>query len=160
MRFRVGLVYVALGAATLALVFGTSDTMRAASAAVISVADLPDTALGKFTNALYSSAADQVVDDHGLRMGSLGSDIFPGDSANEFWAVTDRGPNANPGKRTFLAPKFNPVIMYVRVQGTTISVLRSIPIVDAAGLPVTGLSNISGFDEVPWNFNGTAQDVP
>ncbi len=126
------------------------------------VVELPDMALGAFHNALYRSAAEQIVDDHGIRLGSLGSDIFqgPDDSFNEYWTVTDRGPNGLPSVRTFVAPQFNPVIMNVRVTGDRIQILRALPILDASGLPVTGLPNVAGFDEVPWNFNATSQNVP
>jgi hypothetical protein len=124
-------------------------------ARLIQVAELADMSLGTFHNSLFRFSADHIVEDRGVRFGSLGSDIFQGDSYNEFWTVTDRGPNGNPGRRTFLAPKFNPVILYVRVQGERISVLQALPILDAAGLPVTGLSNIDGFDEVPYDYSGT-----
>ncbi len=145
-----------------ALLAGVAVTVRAATPGLLLVAELADTALAPFHNALFPYAADQIVDDHGVRLGSIGSDIFrsSGDSPNEFWTVTDRGPNGNPGRRTFLTPKFNPFIAYVRVQGTSIQILRAIPILDASGLPVSGLSNVSGFDETPWNFNNTVQDVP
>jgi hypothetical protein len=114
-----------------------------------------------FHNSVFPSAADQIVDDHAVRFGSIGSDIFPGESKNEFWAVTDRGPNGNPGRRTFLTPSFNPAIVYLRVNEGRLTILRSIPILDASGLPATGLPNISGgFDEVPWNYNNTLQNVP
>ncbi len=69
----------------------------------------------------------------------------------------DRGPNGNPSLRTFLVPQFTPLIMHVRVHGTSISVLQALPIVDDSNRPVTGLSNVSGFDETPYNYNGTAQ---
>ncbi len=162
MRFRAGMVGAIACAVSVVLVVGLSVTMRAATTGVITVAELADTPLGQFYNSLFPFAIDHIVDDHGVRMGSLGSDIFhsAGDSPNEFWAVTDRGPNGNPGRRTFLAPKFTPVIMHVRVQGDRVSILNALPIRDAAGQPVTGLSNVPGFDEAPWNFNGTVQDVP
>jgi hypothetical protein len=55
---------------------------------VTTVAELADMPLGVFHNNLFPYASDQIVDDHGVRLGSLGSDIFQGDSLNEFWAVT------------------------------------------------------------------------
>jgi hypothetical protein len=137
------------------LVDGGGIIQAQQAAHVIQAAELPDMALGAFHNSLFRFAMDHIVDDHGVRMGSLGSDIFRGDSYNEFWTVTDRGPNANPGRRTFLAPEFNPVILYVRVHGDRINILRALPILDATGRPVTGLPNVAGFDETPYNFNGT-----
>ena len=153
---RAGIVCVC-AAAGVALLAGMGITIKAAGNQVIQVAELADTALGAFHNRLYPSAADHIVVDRGVRMGSLGSDIYqgPDDSYNEFWAVTDRGPNGNPGRRTFLTPTFNPVIMHVRVQGGAITVLREVPILDASGRPVTGLPNVAGFDETPYDFNGT-----
>jgi hypothetical protein len=158
MMNRAGIVCVAVCAAGMALFTGTGVEIRAAGERVIQVAELPDMPLGAFHNSLFRSAFDHIVDDHGVRFGSLGSDIFhdPGDSPNEFWAVTDRGPNGNPGLRTFVAPKFNPVILHVRVHDTRIAILSALPILDPSSAPATGLSNIPGFDEVPYNFNGTS----
>jgi hypothetical protein len=153
---RAGIVCATACAAAVALV-GTGITVGAQQGArVIQVVELPDSALGAFHNSLFRSPVDHIVDDHGVRLGSLGSDLFhdPDDSSNEFWAVTDRGPNGNPGRRTFLAPKFNPVILYIRVQDR-IHILNALPILDASGRPVTGLSNVEGFDETPYDFNGT-----
>ncbi len=153
---RAGMVCAAACAAGVALVWGMGITVGAQQGArVIQTAELPDMSLGAFHNGLFRSPFDHIVDDHGVRFGSLGSDLFhdPDDSYNEFWAVTDRGPNGNPGRRTFLAPKFNPVILYIRVQDR-IQILNALPILDASGLPVTGLSNVEGFDETPYDFNG------
>jgi hypothetical protein len=143
------MVCAAACAAGVALVWGMGGTVGAQQGArVIQLAELPDMSLGAFHNGLFRSPFEHIVDDHGVRLGSLGSDLFhdPDDSYNEFWAVTDRGPNGNPGRRTFLAPKFNPVILYIRVQDR-IQILNALPILDASGLPVTGLSNVEGFDE-------------
>jgi hypothetical protein len=153
---RVRFAYVA-ACAGLALLAGTGVTVRSAAPRVIIDAVLPDMALGSFHSLLFPFASDQIVDDHGVRFGSLGSDIFPGESYNEFWTVTDRGPNGNPGRRTFVAPKFNPVILYVRVHDSVVRIIKALPITDAGGLPVTGLSNIPTFDETPWDFNGANQ---
>ena len=126
-------------------------------ARIIHVAELPDVGLSSFYNGLFRFPIDHIVDDHGVRFGSLGSDIFhaPADSYNEFWAVTDRGPNGNPGRRTFLTPAFSPVILHFRVQDDRIHFLSARPMVDASDRPVTGLSNVPGFDEVPYDFTGT-----
>src|SRR5262245_37315775 len=134
---RAGVVCVVVCAAALVLLVGSGGTVRAA-ARVIQVAELADMSLGTFHNGVfYRYSTDQILDDHGLRLGSLGSDIFhdPDDSYNEFWAITDRGPNGNPGKRTFVAPKFNPEILHLRVQGDRITILSATPILDASGIP-------------------------
>jgi hypothetical protein len=125
---------------------------------VYQVAQLPTIPLGEFHNALVPYSTNEIRDDHGIRLGSFGSDLFndPADSLNEFWSLTDRGPNGLPGRRTFLAPEFNPVILRSRVHGNIV-LHQALPIVDQSGRPVTGLANVAGFDEVPWNFNGTVQ---
>ena len=69
--------------------------------------------------------------------------------------MTDRGPNGNPGKRTFVAPKFTPEILHVRANSDSLTILSALPILDASGLPVTGLPNVETFDETPFDFNGT-----
>ena len=157
MLIRKGVAFAAAIVVGLGVWMGAGATMRAVGPSVIQVADMADTALATFHNRLYPFAIDQITDDHGVRMGSLGSDIFhdPSDSYNEFWTITDRGPNGNPGKRTFVVPQFNPVILHVRVQGTSINILSATPILDASGRPVTGLPNVATFDETPWDFNGT-----
>jgi hypothetical protein len=155
MRHRAGIAGITACAAVVALLGGTAVTIRSVAPRLIMSAELPDIALGAFHNSLFPFPSDQIVDDHGVRFGSLGSDIFPGESYNEFWTVTDRGPNGNPGRRTFVAPKFNPLMLYVRVQGDRINILKALPILDASGLPVTGLSNLTGFDETPWDFSNT-----
>ena len=146
-----------VGAVALVMV-AVSVTTRAAGPQVMFTAELADQPLGTFYNRLVSPI-DQITDDRGIRLGSLSSDLFhdPSESFNEFWTVTDRGPNGNPSLRTFVVPQFTPLIMHVRVQGTGISVLQAFPILDNANRPVTGLSNVSGFDETPFNYNGTAQ---
>src|SRR5262245_21917323 len=157
MTKRAGIACVVSCAAAIAFLWVTGTTTRAAGGRLLGVAELPDMALSAFHNGLLRYGVDQIVDDHGVRFGSLGSDIFhdPDDSYNEFWAVTDRGPNGNPGRRTFVVPKFDPEILHVRVKGAAIEILSATPILDAAGIPVTGLSNLDTFDETPWDFSNT-----
>lgn len=150
-----GMVVSAVGLVMLA----ASGAMRASGPQVMVTAELTDRALGSFYNGLLASPMDHITDDRGVRLGSLSSDLFhdPSESYNEFWTVTDRGPNGNPNVRTFLTPQFSPLIMHVRVHGTGINVLQAIPILDTSDRPVTGLPNVSGFDETPYNYNGTSQ---
>ncbi len=147
-----------VGAIGLAAWVWSGPVVGAAGPQIIQTAELADQALGTFYNRLMTSAMDAITNDRGVRLGSLSSDLFhdPSESYNEFWTVTDRGPNGNPSVRTFLVPEFTPLIMHVRVHGTAVSVLQAFPIVDASDRPVTGLSNVAGFDEAPFNFNGTA----
>jgi hypothetical protein len=157
MRGRLGFTWIVVLAGIAGLVSGSLSGIKAAGPGVVHVAELADVSLGSFYNRLFRYSADHIVDDHGVRLGSFGSDIFQdtSESYNEFWAVTDRGPNGNPGRRTFLAPKFDPLILHGRVTGSNLVILDAMPILDAAGLPVTGLSNVNGFDETPYDFNGT-----
>ena len=144
----VGVVFVASGG---------GPALAQSAARVIQAAELADTPLMTYYNALVKSPVDQIRTDRGVRLGSFGSDLFhdPADSYNEFWALTDRGPNGNPGKRTFVAPEFSPLILYARVHHDQIRLFEPIVIVDTARRPVTGLSNVpGGFDEAAWNYNG------
>jgi hypothetical protein len=86
----------------------------------------------------------------------------PKDPRDEFWVVTDRGPNGQirvdgSNRRTFWVPEFNPAILRVKIQGHTIQILETIPIVGQSGKPVTGLPNLKGFDETPYNY--TAKEL-
>lgn len=103
-----------------------------------------------------------IVNDRGLLLGGIGSDLWhqPGGPADEFWMITDRGPNGQikvngANRRTFPVPDFNPVILQVRVSGSAITILQTIPILTQSGRPVTGLSNLAGHDETPYDY--TAQ---
>jgi hypothetical protein len=96
-------------------------------------------------------------------LGSVGSDLWhgPTDAPDEFWMVTDRGPNGQvrvDGKRrrTFQVPEFNPTILRVRTEGDSIKILQTIPIVGASGKPVTGMPNLKDSDEIPYDY--TAQN--
>jgi hypothetical protein len=118
-------------------------------------AELADIGLSAFQNAILPGTIDN---DRLIRFGGIGSDIFRarGDSANEFWMVTDRGPNGQPGgRRTFPVPEFNPTIVHVKVKGDRIELLEAIPILNPDRLPVTGLPNVATFDETPWNYDAT-----
>jgi hypothetical protein len=152
-------VVVCALAAGVALLAGNRTFTQSPSAPrVIQTAELADTPLGAFHNLLTRYSIDEITDDHGVRLGSFGSDIFndPADSYNEFWAVSDRGPNGNPTKRTFVTPSFTPIIFYARVHDNRLTLLNARPIVDASGRPVTGLSNVADVDETPWNFDGSS----
>jgi hypothetical protein len=66
---------------------------------------------------------------------------------DEYYMLTDRGPNfeyLEGGKevgKIFPMPNFTPAIVHVKLQDGLIQVIKSIPIVDAVGKPVTGLTN-------------------
>jgi hypothetical protein len=117
------------------------------------LADLP---IAAFQNAVLPAS---VTNDRKVLLGSVGSDLWrnPSDPAGEFWMVTDRGPNGQvrvdgKNRRTFLVPEFNPSILRVKVDGTAIRILETIPVIGQSGKPVTGLPNIQGYDEVPYDY--------
>ncbi|NBR57100.1 MAG: hypothetical protein EBU05_08710 [Chitinophagia bacterium] len=78
---------------------------------------------------------------------------------NEFYMLTDRGPNfdnANgAGKvygKIFPLENFAPAIVHVKLENKTIQIIKSIPIVDSNGKSVTGISNGKD-DETPYDIN-------
>jgi len=119
----------------------------------------PDIRIKEFQNPKLPGT---VVNDRKVLVGSVGSDLWraPSDAAGEFWMVTDRGPNGQVrvdgrNRRTFWVPEFNPAILRVKTEGGSIRVLHSIPIVGGSGKPVTGMPNLKGVDEIPYDY--TAQ---
>ena len=78
---------------------------------------------------------------------------------NEFYMLTDRGPNFDnvngAGKvygKIFPLENFAPAIVHVKLENKTIQVIKSIPIVDSNGKSVTGISNGKD-DETPFDIN-------
>ncbi|NYI42995.1 hypothetical protein BJ993_000075 [Nocardioides aromaticivorans] len=97
-----------------------------------------------------------VLDDHGVELGGIGSGLFAL-GRNEYWTVTDRGPNGEVGDaRTFIVPEFTPTLVKVRARGNTLQVLETIPLTTPAGEPVTGLPNFAvAGDPAPVLADGT-----
>lgn len=90
-----------------------------------------------------------VVDDHGVELGGIGSGLFAL-GRNEYWTVTDRGPNGEIGDaRTFIVPEFTPTLVKVRARGNDLQVLETIPLTTPAGEPVTGLPNFAVAGDPP-----------
>jgi hypothetical protein len=134
-----------------------------ATGTVTKTSTLPDIPLGDVQSDLLPGS---VEDDRGVQLGSIGSGLFPL-GGNEYWTVTDRGPNPEvwDDVRTFVVPAFDPTLVHVKVRGTSIDVLESIPITNADGKPVTGMPNRNADDEstplaadgttvLPFNING------
>ncbi|MFD8686413.1 esterase-like activity of phytase family protein [Streptomyces sp. NPDC059651] len=127
------------------------------AARVTASALLGDVPLAGFSNGMLPGTVD---DDRGVRLGGIGSDIYPAGRKGEFWTVTDRGPNGQikvdgAKRRTFPVPGFDPAIVKVRVNGKRVEVLRSIPLTTRTGAPVTGLSNQEGRDEAPYSYDAS-----
>lgn len=117
---------------------------------------LPDLPLAAFQNARLPNS---ILNDRKILLGSIGSDLWhgPNDKQNEFWMLTDRGPNGQikvngENRRTFPVPEFSPAIIKVAVDGGAMRILETIPIVTRSGKPVTGLPNIEGRDETPYDY--------
>ncbi len=119
----------------------------------------PDLSIKEFQNAKFPGS---VENDRKVLLGSVGSDLWrnASDAPGEFWMVTDRGPNGQvrvdgKNRRTFWVPEFNPTILRVKTEGDSIRVVQTIPIVGRSGKPVTGMPNLDGVDETPYDY--TAQ---
>jgi hypothetical protein len=122
---------------------------------------LPDIPVSRFQNELLPEHA--IADDRGMMLGGIGSDLWhgSGDDADNFWAVTDRGPNVevevdDEDRRIFPVPEFTPLILHLSVDDEAIDVVDAIAIVNERGEPVTGLPNLAQDGEP---FDVTADEV-
>jgi len=121
---------------------------------------LPDIPLASLQNEALPE--HPIADDRGVMLGDIiGSDLWHGPDApeNEFWGVTDRGPTGEvevdgEEHRTFPIPEFTPFILHLRGDNSELEILDAIPIVTPQGEPVTGISNLAGTDEEPFDFAG------
>lgn len=105
-----------------------------------------------------------ITNDRKIALGGFGSDLWhdPTDGPNDFWMVTDRGPNGQilvdkDNRRTFPVPEFDPTIVRVHVENGNATIVKMIPIVGQSGKPVTGVSNLVGHDEVPYDWSAKTQ---
>jgi Esterase-like activity of phytase len=124
---------------------------------VTEIYTFPKVPIRGFQNLLLPGS---VAHDRKILLGSVGSDLWrgPKDPRDEFWMVTDRGPNGQrkvngTNRRTFLVPEFNPMILRVKTQGNQVHILEALPIVGQSGKPVTGLPNLQGMNETPYNYS-------
>ncbi len=150
---------LALPAGALAQATPVASPVASADAEIVSVFTLPDIPLSQFQNAALPDYA--IENDRGFLLGGIGSDLFhaPGAPSDEFWMVTDRGPNVDvevgdETRLTFPVEGFTPTILHVRTSGESIEVLDALPIVGQSGAPTTGLGNLDGSDNVPYSFDG------
>jgi hypothetical protein len=137
---------------------------RASSAAPASIRatyELPALRLGELQNARLPAS---VANDRKLALGGVGSDLWRGatDAADEFWMVTDRGPNGQvevEGKqrRTLLVPEYTPHVLHVRAKDGALSIVASIPLVGASGKAVSGMPNVAKRDEKPFDATGRTE---
>jgi hypothetical protein len=124
---------------------------------VTDIHTFPNIPIKEFHNKVLPGS---VANDRKVLLGSAGSDLWrgPKDPRDEFWMVTDRGPNGlikvdGTNRRTFLVPEFNPMILRVKTQGQEVGILEALPIVGQSGKPVTGLPNLTGINETPYNYS-------
>lgn len=93
--------------------------------------------------------------------GGIGSDLWhaPGDPPDQFWMLTDRGPNGElklgrERRRTFPSPSFAPSIVNVLVRAGGLRVLKVVALAAPDGTPLSGLPNREDHDERPWTGDG------
>ncbi|MFF3914312.1 esterase-like activity of phytase family protein [Streptomyces sp. NPDC001852] len=146
-----------LALAAVLVAAGTATAASSRDARVIRTAALGEIPLGAFSNALLPGSVD---DDHGVKLGGIGSDIYPAGRKGEYWTVTDRGPNgqikvAGKKRRTFPVPGFDPAIVKIRVSEDAVRVVDAIPLTTTSGKAVTGLPDQQGRDEAPYTFDAT-----
>ena len=104
-----------------------------------------------------------------IRGGGYGSDAAAHPTnANQFYALTDRGPNADfdgiAGKgKQFLVPNYTPSIGLFELQaGGKIIKVKEIILKDSNGNPISGLPNpkaFGGTNEVPYDVHGQPMTV-
>ncbi len=138
---------------------GPGTTAAPATPALRSVYTLPDLPLGEV---LGKALHTKIANDRGVLLGGIGTDLWhgSGDGKDEFWMLCDRGPNGlatidGAARRTFLVPEYTPLILHVRGNNGALELLAVVPIVGASGTPVTGICNLDGHDEVPFDATGT-----
>ncbi|MFJ4947230.1 esterase-like activity of phytase family protein [Streptomyces sp. NPDC088760] len=148
-----------LALAAVLVAAGTATASTSGDARVVRTATLGEIPLGAFSNALLPGS---VADDHGVKLGGIGSDIYPAGRKGEYWTVTDRGPNGQikvDGKkrRTFPVPGFDPAIVKIRVSGDRVEVVEAIPLTTSSGKAVTGLPDQKGRDEAPYSYDASTR---
>jgi len=101
-----------------------------------------------------------VYKDVTIREGGISGLHYIRGSRNEFYLITDRGPNAdaneaNSGKETilFAFPHYAPKIFRVRAQGDSLKILKTLPLKKFDGKKASGIPNPIGFGhsgEIAW----------
>lgn len=135
----------------------TIDLEPADRAAVDETASLPDLDLAEFQNRMLPGS---ISDDRGLTLGSIGSGLFSVGN-NEYWTITDRGPNGEPNDsvRSFPVPTFDPALVKVKMKGDRLEVVKALPLITKSGNPVTGLPPfVRPGDPQPATTDGSTSD--
>ena len=128
---------------------------------IVTTHTFPEVRIAEFQN---KSFAGSISNDRKVFLGSIGSDLWhgPTDARDEFWMITDRGPNGQiavdgKNRRTFWVPEFDPTIIKLKLEDNSMRVVETIPLVGRSGKPVTGLPNLKDLDETPYDY--AAQQV-
>ncbi|WP_206060609.1 esterase-like activity of phytase family protein [Nonomuraea basaltis] len=148
-------VALAIGATLATAVAGPATASSGRQPRVLSDVTLPAPDLAAFQ-------AGIVKESRGVKLGGVGSGLFPAGRRGEYWMVTDRGPNGEPKingekRRTFPVPEFAPAIVRVAVRHGAARIVQSIPLRKADGTPISGLSNQAGHDEAPYGWDALTQ---
>jgi hypothetical protein len=129
---------------------GATALDRPPPANLLGTYTLPRMTLSRLGNPACSEAVLERARRNGLKftdLPSLGSGLERA-GTNEFWGITDRGPNGRSGgdegtaRRTFPLPEFCPAILRFKLAGEHIEILQAIPLTDERGRPISGLSNV------------------
>jgi hypothetical protein len=92
--------------------------------------------------------------------GAYGSSLYPvPGSKDEFYGLTDRGPNVDApnGDKVLPLPRFDPAIGKFKLKGTKAVLERTVPLRAADGIPYNGLVNSqAGTGENLVDLDGTA----
>src|SRR5262245_1702113 len=134
----------------LLLLLMTCDVTQAQSWKTEATYQLENIGLSEF---LAQHLGLQGVDDHGIDLGGIGSDLFYNRGAGGsgvYYMNTDRGANGE-DPRTFPVEKFTPFILKVSTTNGKINILETIPITGIADATdgVTGIPNLDNTTEPP-----------
>lgn len=148
----------------------TSITKHNLNTKIISIEDFPQGSPLPYsvldTTHINAAYPDRKLE---IRSGGYGSDAAAHPSnANQFYVLTDRGPNADfngiAGKgKQFLVPGYTPSIGLFELQSDgKIIKIKEIALKDSQGNPISGLPNpkaFGGTNEVPYDINGQPMTV-
>lgn len=150
------------------LFFAFSLFANAQRAELVATYTLPRVSLAEMGNPAITEEALQSAKANGLKytdLPSIGSGLAKA-GPHEFWGITDRGPNGVAGNdddtlgvRTFPLPQFCPSIFRLKLTGSEIQIVQTIPLKDARGRLITGLSNRKG-EERLYSSSGAAEPLP
>ena len=128
---------------------------------IVTTHTFPEVRIAEFQNKSFPGS---ISNDRKVFLGSIGSGLWHGpiDARDEFWMITDRGPNGQiavdgKNRRTFWVPEFDPTIIKLKLEDNSMRVVETIPLVGRSGKPVTGLPNLKDLDETPYDY--AAQQV-